>query len=86
MITGQVKRIVELTIDATVVRGSLTSGTSTVAVKGEFKDGGLSFWTDGRQEFFLLVFEDGAWRGTYVDSRTGRGDKTGVTLKRPSTN
>jgi len=84
-VTGQAKRSVDLTVEGTTVRGSLISGAETAAVTGQFRDGGLSFWTSGREEFFTVVLRDGVWQGTYVDSRTQHAYKAGLTLSRPPT-
>jgi len=84
-VTGQAKRSVDLTVEGTAVRGSLASGAETAEVTGEFRDGSLSFWTTRREEYFTVGLRDGVWQGTYVDSRTQRAYKTGVTLSRPPT-
>ena len=87
-ITGQPKRTLELTVAGTVVSGTMTVGSSTVRVTGEFGTGTLTFRTQVRDEYFTFGYRDGAWQGTYVYSGSGSREesyKTGVTLSRPTT-
>jgi hypothetical protein len=83
----QSTRTVELTVDGTVVKGTLTTAgsTNTVAVTGEYKKAELTFWTPEKVEFFGVVVREGAAvQGTYVHCVNGVCTKSGVTMKRPT--
>jgi hypothetical protein len=85
-ITGQAKRTLDLTVDGTVVSGTMTAGANTARVTGEFGTGTLVLGTPARDEYFTFGYRDGAWQGTYVYCGSGSPEecyKTGVTLSRP---
>jgi hypothetical protein len=68
-IDRQPTRTLELTLDGTAVKGTLTKtgSTDTVAVTGEMKKVELTFWTPEKEEFFGVVVREGApVQGTYV--------------------
>ena len=83
-------RTVELAIEGTTVKGTLTKygSTETVAVTGEHKTIELTFWTAEKEEFFGVMVREGfPVEGTYVYCPPGRSQayctKSGVTMKRP---
>jgi hypothetical protein len=86
-INGQPVRIVDLTVDAAAVTGTLTKdGSEPLKVVGELKGNNLGFkTTELEEEFFALVPEGAGFHGTYSFCNK---DKTicfkkGVKLKRP---
>jgi hypothetical protein len=86
-IDRQPARTLELTVDGSTVKGTLTKSgsTDTVAVTGEFKKAELTFWTPEQEEFFGVIVRDGSpVQGTYVYCRNGQCTKSGVNLKRPA--
>ena len=83
----QPPRTVELTVDGTAVKGTLTKAgsTDTVIVAGEYKKVDLTFWTPEKEEFFGVVLREGApVQGTYVYCTQGQCTKSGVTMRRPT--
>ena len=86
-VTGQAKRLVELTVKGTEVTGVITSATSDamVEVTGEYKNVNLSFWTAAKEEFFGVMVREGApVQGTYVHCVGDQCSKSGVTMRRPT--
>jgi hypothetical protein len=83
----QPTRTLELALDGTAVKGTLTKAgsTDTVAVTGEYKKVELTFWTAGKEEFLGVVIREGTpVQGTYVYCVNGVCTKSGVTMNRPA--
>ena len=80
-------RIVDLTVDGTVVKGTITKfgSTDTLPVTGEHKRFELTFWTPGEEESFGVMVREGyPVQGTYVWCIKDQCSKSGVTMKRPA--
>ena len=87
-VDGQPVRMVELTVNGTAVKGTLTRRDSkaTVEVAGEFKKFDLTFATPAKDESFGVMVREGfPVEGTYVYCTGGQCSKSGVTLHRPAT-
>ena len=88
-VSGQPTRILELTVDGTAVKGTITRAGSadTLPVSGEHKKSELTFWTPEKEEFFgVMVREGSPVQGTYVHCIKDQCRKSGVTMKRPANN
>lgn len=82
----QPTRTLELAVDGTAVKGTLTKAgsTDTVTVTGEYKRVELTFWTPAKEESFGVIVREGTpVQGTYVYCVDGVCTKSGVTMKRP---
>lgn len=83
----QPTRILELTLDGTAVKGTITKprSTDTLPVTGEHRKFELTFWTPEKEEFFgVMVREGSPVQGTYVHCIKDQCWKSGVTMKRPT--
>ena len=83
----QPTRILELTLDGTTVKGTITKArsTETLPVTGEHRKFELTFWTPEKEEFFgVMVREGSPVQGTYVHCIKDQCWKSGVTMKRPA--
>ena len=84
---NQPTRILELVLEGTAVKGTLTKAgsTDTLPVTGEYKKFDLTFWTPEKEEFFgVMVREGSPVQGTYVHCIKEQCWKSGVTMKRPA--
>jgi hypothetical protein len=84
---GQPPRILELTLEGSVVKGTITKAgsTDTLPVTGEHRKFELTFWTPEKEEVFgVMVREGSPVQGTYVHCIKDQCWKSAVTMKRPA--
>ena len=84
---GQPPRILELTLEGTAVKGTISKAgsTDTLPVIGEHRKFELTFWTPEKEEFFgVMVREGSPVQGTYVHCINDQCSKSAVTMKRPA--
>ncbi len=84
-------RIADLTVQGSVVKGTITkpNSTDTIAVTGELRAVELIFWTPEKEETFGVIAREGEpVQGTYMFCPAGRPSgecaKSAVTMKRPA--